>query len=208
MFFQNGFHIFAWRVLDLNLDFCHARTGVWTQRYCIKLVVHQSLNSNASASISMICDCFVFNCLIFAAPEKGPKFEICSRLSLGTPVERPRAFVKPAPQSGDMCWFLEISISIIIELRSCMVLAQSARLRARGGGGRMHVVRDGLKRGFGRCVVNYNTWGLTHLVRTRCVVNYNTWGLTHLVTGLCFESSLRTLDETGVFPERFPYFAW
>ena len=50
-----------------------------------------------------------------------------------------------------------------------------------------------------RCAVNYNNWALTHLVRTRRVLNYNTWGLTHLVTGLCFESCSRTLDETGVF---------
>ena len=36
-------------------------------------------------------------------------------------------------------------------------------------------------------------------MKNRCVVNYNTWDLTHLVTGLCFESCSRTLDEAGVF---------
>ena len=102
-----------------------------------------------SASILMICDLHVFNCLIFAVLEKCTRFNMFSRRSLGTPLERPRALVKSVPQSGNTCWLLEISISIMIELRSCMVSVQSARLCARGGGGRRHVVGMGWEEGVG-----------------------------------------------------------
>ena len=64
-------------------------------------------------------------------------------------MERPQAFVKPVPQSGITCRLLEISISIINGLRSCMVSALSARIGARGGGRRMHVVGDRLGKGRG-----------------------------------------------------------
>ena len=62
-----------------------------------------------------------------------------------------------------------------------MVSARSARLCARSGGGRRHLVGYGLGRGRKTGIVNDNTWGLPHLVRTRCFVNYNTWGLTGCV---------------------------
>ena len=59
----------------------------------------------------------------FCWPGEKFKIQYFSWRSLGTPVERPRAFVKPA-----------ILISIIINLRSGMVPAQSATLCALGGG--------------------------------------------------------------------------
>ena len=146
-------------------------------RDCIKPVLHWSLNSN---------DFSIHFDDLWASDFCCPGYPILfSRRFPGTPVERPCSFVKPVPQSGNTCWFWEISISIIIELRSCMVLAQSARLCARGGGGRMHVVGDGLGRGRGRCVVSYNTCDLTQLVRTRCAVNDNMGGLTHLARTGC-----------------------
>ena len=66
-----------------------------------------------------------------------------------------------------------------------MVSARSARLCARSGGGRRHLMGYGLGRGRKTGIVNDNTWGLPHLVRTRCFVNYNTWGLTHLLRTRC-----------------------
>ena len=130
-----------------------------------------------SASVLMICDFPLFNCLISAVLEKGTRFNMFSRRSLGTPVERRgrswNQFLKVGTHVGFNTW----GLTHLATMRCCRLqhldshTFSEVQILNYNTRGLTHLSRNG-------CVVNYNTWCFAHLVRIRCVLNYDIWGLT------------------------------